>query len=191
VAGLALASSEGGSGSSPILRIAVAALIVVLAIAAYIYFGDKPPVATGEVLHVTAYPVHRDSSGALSTSRAARVETTFDEIIVVADLRLRNQSTGPVFLSDMAALLKLPSEEDRSLAANARDYERVFAAYPELANLKQQPLLRDTTIPAGGTAEGQLVFNYPLTKQQWEQRQSLDISLSFLHQKDLVLPAPQ
>lgn len=170
----------------------MAAAIVILAVGAYFYFGAIPPVAVGEITHLTAYPVHRVSNSALEANlRAAKVENTFDEVIVVAELRLRNQSSGPIFLSDMSALLNLPTEEHRSLAATTSDYDRVFIAYPELVPMKRDPLLRDTTIPAGGTAEGQLIFNYPITKDQWDMRRSLDITISFLHQKDLVLPAPQ
>ena len=122
---------------------------------------------------------------------SAPAENKFDEIIVIADVRLHNQSEGPVFLADMAAMLKLPTEEDRSLAASTSDFNRVFVAYPALAPMKQQPMLRDITIPAGATVEGQLVFNYPITKEQWDQRQSLNLVLSFTHQKNLVLLAPQ
>lgn len=167
-------------------------MIVILAIGAYFYFGAIPPVAVGEITHLTAYPVHRVSTSALAANpSAAKVENTFDEMIVVAEVRLRNESSGPIFLSDMSALLSLPGEEHRSLAATATDYDRVFIAYPELAPMKREPLLRDTTIPAGATAEGQLIFNYPIPKDQWDMRRSLDITISFLHQKDLVLPAPQ
>ncbi|HZD47690.1 MAG TPA: hypothetical protein VE178_02990 [Silvibacterium sp.] len=176
----------------PLLRILIAVVILVAVIGAYVYFNEKPPVAVGEVAHLTAYPVHRVSNGVLAMNPgAAKVENTFDEMIVVAEVRLHNQSTGPIFLSDMSALVSLPNEEHRSLAATVTDYDRVFIAYPELAPMKQQPLLRDITIPAGETVEGQLIFNYPITKEQWDLRRSLDITLSFLHQKDLVLPAPQ
>ncbi len=167
-------------------------LIVLLAIGAYVYFNEKPPPVTGDILHLTAYPVHRESkANEFATQSIAPVETKFDEVIIIADVRLHNQSQGPVFLADMAALLKLPTEEDRSLAASTSDFNRVFVAYPALAPMKQQPLLRDITIPAGATAEGQLVFNYPIAKEVWDQRQSLNLVLSFTHQKDLVLLAPQ
>ncbi len=189
---LALASAKGGGGGHPLARLAAAALIVILVIGAYVYFNQKPPVVVGEILHLTAYPIHRDAkANQFATQSVAPVESKFDEVIIIADVRLHNQSEGPVFLSDMSALLKLPTEEDRSLAAMLSDYNRVFIAYPQLAPMKQQPLLRDTTIPAGTTAEGQLVFNYPITKEVWDTRRSLDITLSFLHQKDVVLPAPQ
>lgn len=187
---LALASAQGGGGS-PLPKVLAAAVLVMLAIGAYVYFGEKPPVAVGEVTHLTAYPIHRVSNAIPEGSRAAKVELNFDEIIVVAEVRLHNQTKGPLFLFDMAALLSLPGEEHRSLAANATDYNRVFVAYPQLVPMREQPLLRDTTIPAGETVEGQLIFNYPITKEQWDLRRSLDITLSFLHQKDLTLPAPQ
>jgi hypothetical protein len=188
---LALASSRGGGGS-PLPKVLIAVVIVTLAIGAYFYFGAVPPAASGEITHLTAYPIHRDSKGEKAADpNVAKTENAFDQIIVVAEVRLRNQSAGPIFLSDMSALLSLPTEEHRSLAAIASDYDRVFVAYPELAPMKHEPLLRDTTIPAGATAEGQLVFNYPITKDQWDMRRSLDLTISFLHQKDLVLPAPQ
>jgi hypothetical protein len=175
-----------------VLRILVAAVIVLLVIGAYVYFNEKPPVVAGEIMHISYYPIHSESKkNQFATASVAPVETIFDEIIVIADVRLHNQSAGPVFLADMSALLKLPNEEDRSVAAGTADFGRVFVAYPQLAPMKQQPLLRDITIPADATAEGQLVFNYPITKDQWDQRQSLTLTLSFTHQKDLVLLAPQ
>jgi hypothetical protein len=189
---LSLATAQGGGGGSPVLRIIAAAFITVLVIAGYVYFNEKPPPVVGEILHLTAYPIHSESKkNEFATQSIAPVENKFDEIIIIADVRLHNQSQGPVFLADMSALLKLPSEEDRSLAASTSDFNRVFVAYPALASMKQQPLLRDITIPAGATVEGQLVFNYPITKEVWDQRESLNLALSFTHQKDLVLPAPQ
>jgi hypothetical protein len=190
---LTLATSRGGdSGSSPVLRILIAAIVVLALIGAYVYFNEKPPVATGEVLHLSAYPVHRESKvNQFSTASIAPVQNTFDQVIVVADVRVHNQSSGPLFLADMTGLLKLPSGEFRSLAASTSDFDRVFVAYPALVPMKQQPMLPDITIAPGANIRGQLVFNYPLTKEQWDQRQSLDIALSFTHQKDLVLQAPQ
>ena len=162
-----------------------------LAIAAWFYFGDKPPVATAEVVHLTAYPIHRVSNAGGNRQGTMGIEQSFDEVIVIAQVRLHNQSQGPLFLSDMAGLVSMPDQELRNLAATTSDFGRVFIAYPQLAPMKQQPLLRDITIPAGATVDGQLVFNYPITKEQWDLRRSMAITLSFLHQKDLTIQAPQ
>jgi hypothetical protein len=188
---LVLATADKGAGPGIVLKLLIAAVIVMLAIGAYVYFGQRPPAASGEVTHLTAYPIHKVTNNIPYGSKAAHVEQTFDEIIVVAQVRLRNQTQGPLFLSEMTCLVGLPGEEHRSIAASINDYNRVFIAYPELLPMKQQPLLRDTTIAAGDTVEGQLIFNYPITKDQWDLRRSVDITISFLHQNDLVLPAPQ
>lgn len=180
-----------GRGASPLLKIGLATAITVLAIAAYMYFGDKPPVATGEVTHLTAYPIHRASDAGGGRRGTMGVEQTFDEVIVIAQVRLHNQSKVPLFISDMAGVVSLPDQEIRSLAATNTDFGRVFIAYPQLAPMKQEPLLRDTTIQPGATVDGQLVFNYPITRDQWGLRRSMDISVSFVHQKDLTMQAPQ
>ena len=180
-----------GRGASPILKIGLAAAVTVLAIAAWFYFGDKPPVTTGEVTHLTAYPIHRVSNAGEGRQGVVGVEQTFDEVIVIAQVRLHNQSKGPLFVHDMAGLVSLPDLELRSVAATTSDFGRVFIAYPQLAPMKQHPLLRDTTIPAGATVDGQLVFNYPITTEQWDLRRSMGITISFLHQKDLTMQAPQ
>jgi hypothetical protein len=188
---LALASSQGGGGN-PILKVLLATVIVVLAIGAYVYFGEKPPVAVGEITHLTAYPIHRDSKGERAADpNAAKLENSFDEVIVIAEVRIHNQSQVPLFPMDMDGSLSLPGEEHHSLAAGTDNYNRLFVAYPELQQARRQPLVRDATIVPGETAEGQLVFNYPITKDQWDLRRSFDVIISFQHQKDLKLPAPQ
>jgi hypothetical protein len=189
---LALARAETGGGGNLLVKILFAAIVVAVVVGAVMYFSEKPAVAVGEITHLTAYPIHRVSNSALDAEpRAAKVENTFDQIIVIAEVRLRNQSKIPIYLSDISALLTLPNEEDRSFAANATNYNRLFLAYPELAPMKQQPLLRDATIPAGETVEGQLIFNYPITQDQWNARKSLDVTISFVHQNDITLTAPQ
>ncbi len=189
---LALARAETGGGGNLLAKVFLAAIVIAAAVGAVIYFSEKPAVAAGEITHLTAYPIHRVSNSALAAEpRAAKVENTFDQIVVIAEVRLRNQSKIPIYLSDISALLALPNEEDRSFAANAANYNRLFLAYPELAPMRQQPLLRDATIPPGETVEGQLIFNYPITHDQWNARKSLDVTISFVHQSDLTLTAPQ
>jgi hypothetical protein len=63
----------------------------------------------------------------------------------------------------------------------------VFIAYPALAPKQTTPVLRDTTMTPGQTLDGQIIFHYPISGQQWDQRKDFKISVQFLHQKDLVL----
>ena len=176
---------------SVVLKVLAAAAITVLVIAAYVYFNEKPPVATGEVRHLSVYPVHRLANPGAGMQGMVGVEQKVDQVIVIAQVRLRNQSKGPLFVFDMFGQLGLPDQQLRSLAATTSDFDRVFVAYPQLASMKQPPLLRDTTIPAGATIDGELIFNYPITREQWDARRSMDVTVQFLHQKDLVMQSPQ
>jgi len=75
----------------------------------------------------------------------------------------------------------------RSSGASPSDYHNVFIAYPTLAPKQTSPVLRDTTMTPGQILDGQVIFHYPITGQQWDQRKAFKISVQFLHQKDLEL----
>jgi len=189
---LALARADTGGGGGLLAKLLFAAGAIAIAVAAVLWFSEKPAAAAGEVTHVTAYPIHRVSNSALDAQpRAAKVENTFDQMIVLAQVRLRNANKIPIYLSDISAVVTLPAEQDRSFAASPSSYNRLFVAYPELRPAKGQPLLRDAAIAPGETVEGQLVFNYAITQAQWNARKSLDVTISFVHQNDLTLTAPQ
>ena len=46
---------------------------------------------------------------------------------------------------------------------------------------------RDITMTPGQIVEGQLIFHYPISAQQWDQRKDFKIYVQFINQKDLVL----
>ena len=129
-------------------------VFVVLAIGAYVWINTKPPVHAGEVLNVNVYPIHRELStgpakGADEKGIAAQGDT-FDEVIVLVDARIKNQTDIPLFLHDMWAVVDLPNDEQqRSLASSQTEFANVFIAYPTLKPLKKEPLLRDITLQPG------------------------------------------
>jgi hypothetical protein len=187
----ALNYDDPNPASHALVIVVVATLIVVAAIGAYVFFNEHPPLATGEVVHLTAFPVHTTmqlGGGAPGTPGGTEVN---DEVIVLAEVKVHNQSKVPLFVHDMWANVVLPDQERRSLAASTLDYPKVFIVYPQLNSVKTDPFLRDTTISPGQTVDGTLIFNYPVAKADWDQRKSLDVVVSFTHQKNLVMRAPQ
>lgn len=187
-----LAQDAPADPASNALKIVLLALVlVVAAIGAYVYFGEKPPVATGEIIRVTAVPIHQESSLPAAAGMPGQKDT-FDEVLVMAQVRFHNQSKGQLFLHEMVAVLTLPDDLDRrSLAVNKSDFARAFIAYPQLAPLKGDPILRDITVEPGQTIEGLMLFPYQLTREQYDQKKSLDINVIFMHQKTLTLRVPQ
>lgn len=188
--------SEETKSSNAWLSVGGAFVIVVLAIAAYVYFNSKPPVHAGEVLSVNIYPIHRELNTGTPNGGGekgiAGQGDTFDEVIVLVDARIKNQTDIPLFLHDMWAVVDLPDDEQqRSLASSQTEFAKVFVAYPGLKPLRKDPLQRDITLQPGQQVEGMMIFNYQISKAQWDSRNGMDITMTFQHQKPLLLHVPK
>lgn len=164
----------------------VAAVVVTIAIAAYIITGQNPPAATGAASNVVAHMMHRETSG-FDASGAAMPKEEFDQVLLFAHLKLHNQSKNPLFLRQILGNLTLDDEIHSSYAATPVDYERLFKAYPDLAPLHGTPLSFDATIPAGQDIEGDVVSSFRMSKAQFDARKALDLTVSLRYQPDLKL----
>jgi hypothetical protein len=188
--------SDESKSNNAWLTVGGAFIFVVLAIGAYVWIYNKPPVHAGDVLSVSIYPIHRQlSTGPIDGSRTEGVQgsgDTYDEVIVLVEVLIKNQTSIPLFLHDMSAVVDLPDgQQERSLAALPGDFAKVFVAYPDLKPLRQDPLPRDLTLEPKQQVKGMLIFNYPISKAQWDSRNGMDITMIFLHQKALVLHVPR
>ncbi|HEX3437241.1 MAG TPA: hypothetical protein VHT24_10785 [Pseudacidobacterium sp.] len=174
-----------------LLIILAAFVLVVAVIAIYVYVGEKPPVATGEIIKLDAVPIHSEMRVGEGAQGVQGGLDTYDQLLVLAQIRVRNQTNIPLFLRDMWADVELNNGDvQRSSAAGKSDFQNVFVAYSQLASLKQDQLQNDITLQPGQTAEGLVIFHYPVTKDQWDARHSFDAAISFRYQKNLLLSWP-
>lgn len=174
-------------GSSHVVWASVAAAILVTAaIVIYVIAGEKPPAATGEILEVWAHPMHTETAG-FDASGAAIPQESFDLVLVFAHARLHNQSKQPLFLHQILTNAALDDGIHASYAAATSQYDRVFLAYPELAQWRATALSPETAIQPGQTVEGTFVSSFRLTKQQWDARRSLDFTFGFRYLPSLTL----
>jgi hypothetical protein len=164
----------------------VAAVLVSIAIAIYMIAGEKPPAAVGEVISVTAHPMHQDTTG-VDANGAPMPKETYDQVLVFAHIKLHNQSKQPLFLRQVLSNVTLDDGILSSYAAIPADYERIFQAYPQLASIHGKPLPTDTTIQSGDTLEGDFVSAFRISKEQWDARKSLNFNIGLRYQPDLVL----
>ena len=171
---------------------AATVVLVVLAVGIYVWIEHIPPVHTGQVLSVDVYPIHRElSTGPVNGAKTDGLQgqpEIYDQLIVLANVRIKNQAKIPIFLHDMWGIVHLrDGEDERSLAGSAKDFDKVFIAYPDLKPLRKDPLPRDLTLTPGQQVEGMVICNFPISKAQWDERQELELRFSFLHQNSLVL----
>lgn len=184
-----LTEPEGGGKNA--IGVAVAAvLIAVAAMGFYLYLGQKPPVAVGEISKVWVYSVHTKSR--LFQGRGSSGDAIpFDQVLVVAKAKITNQSKGPIFLWNMTSTFHRDGGEVEESAAGPTDFKRAFIAYPKLSRIQGEPLIRETTIAPGESVEGLILTHYTMTKEEWTQNKGLSYTIGLRYQKNLVLSAPR
>ncbi len=164
----------------------VATIVVAAAIAIYMIAGEKPPVATGEILAVWAHPQHTETSG-YDASGAQMPKESFEQVMVFAQVRLHNQSKAPLFLWNVLTNATLDDGIHSSYAATGTDYDRIFLAYPDMPVPHGKALSLQTEIDPGQTVEGTFVSAFKMDKQQWDARKGLNFTFAFHYQPNLVL----
>ena len=164
--------------SHVIIATVIAVVLVSAAVTVYVIAGEKPPASTGEVVDVWAHPMHTETSG-WDANGAAIPKEEVDQVLLFTHVKLRNQSKQPIFLHQVLANLTLPDGIHSSYAAMPSDYERLFRAYPDLAQWHAPPISPDLTIQPGETKEGTFVCSYRMTKADWETRKGLGYTFNF------------
>lgn len=178
-------------GTSPIVVASVVAVVLVcIAVALYFFYGQKAPVATGQVVAVWAVPHHSETSG--FDASGARIPTdTFDQMLVFAEVKLHNQSKMPLYLNGVTGNVMLADGLHTSFAASQSGYNDVFLAYPDLKVPHGAPLRSDATIQPGQTVDGSIVCSFRMTKQQWDARKDVNFGFGFQYQAPVKLtPQP-
>lgn len=174
------------------LRVLIAVVISSLVVLVWVRFGRKTPVATGEIARVAIYPVQaKITGGAAGNAGEQGQDEIINQLLVFAHVRLNNPNKAPITVVDDWAVITMPDgNTERSLGASQVAFDKVFQAYPQLAPLRMDPLRRDTQIQPGQSMDGLVVFSYQLSKEQWEKRKSMQVTITFNGAKDVTLSAP-
>ena len=167
----------------------IATVLVTVAIALYVWSGQKPPAAAGEIVQVWAHPLHTETSG-FDANGAPMTKQSNDQMQVFARVHLRNQSKQPLFLGQVLCNTTLDDGIHSSYVASPAEYNRIFNAFPELASLRGKALTLETTLEAGQNLDGDIVATFRIPKAKWDARKKLDFSFGFRYQPELRL-APQ
>ena len=156
----------------------VAAILVTVALAAYVVGGEKPPAATGEILEVWTHSMHVETPS-FDANGTSIPKDTYNQVLVFTHARLHNQSKNPIFLHEILTNTTLADGIHTSSAAPGKSYERLFLAYPDLKQWQSTPLAYDTTLNPGQTVEGTFVSSFRLTKDEWDAHKDISYTFAF------------
>jgi hypothetical protein len=169
------------------LKLGVIATLVVLAgIAGYVLLNPLPSGPVGEVLDIKLYAPHSPGAEADGGVVLASTGHPGNPLLVLTPVKIHNSGDKPFSIFDISGVVRFSNAEYDSADVSPEDFRKVFQYYPDLASYSQPPLLRDSVIQPGETLKGLLIFNFPLTEEEWDVRKSFHVTASFDHGKDIV-----
>lgn len=132
------------------------------------------------IVRTAIYPTHTVFK---SDSIIVANQHTEDMLYVLTTLRIDDRLHLPLFLKDFnATLTTADGEEITTSAVEKGDFDNVYTSFPELRPLASDPLLRDTMIAPGQSAEGMVLLHFPVTKEVWDRRRSAVLNVDLYHQ---------
>jgi hypothetical protein len=132
------------------------------------------------ILHTAVYPVHTVFK---SDSIVVGNQHTEDDLYVLTTLRIDDRLHLPLFIKDFTATLTTAEgEEITTSAVEQRDFETVYTSFPQLKPLASEPLLRDTMISPGQSAQGMVLLHFPVTQTVWDHRRTAILNIDLYHQ---------
>jgi len=171
----------------PVLPVLGAAALIAAVVFLYSSQASKPP-TTGAITRVVGAELPAPSPPPAKTRNAKPTPLPQASVMVVVHLRLENKSDRQLYLRGASARLELPGgkiEEDA--AASAVDHDRYLQAFPELLPHKIAPLPAETKIQPGAQQEGMVMFSFPVSRERFDQRKSLTVTVDLYDRKPLVL----
>jgi hypothetical protein len=153
-----------------IVPLLIAAAVVASIAGGYYWLGKAKPVSSGAIREVVA---------AEQPDKAS--------VLVLVRLVVENKGEKPFWVRAIRVTLKTSQGEWTDDAASVVDHDRYFQAFPELIAHRGPALPAETRIPAGTNQEGMVMVSFPVTKQTFDQRQSLTVTVDAYDQPSLTL----
>jgi hypothetical protein len=180
------------------LLLPVALALAVLAAAVFLILRYTPHTTADLSITGTAvYPVHTVFK---SDSIVVGRDQAQDDLYIFVNLRIVNRLRLPLFLKDFTATLTpAPDTPGGSLpltssALEKQDIPTLYATFPAIGKLAAQqnatPLLRETRIDPGQTAQGFVLLHFSTTKLAWDKRQSASLTVDLYHQAPITIDIP-
>lgn len=176
------------AGRNLLAPVLVAFVIMGIAIALVVRYTPHT-VADLTVLHTAVYPTHTVfKSDTLVVGR----DQVQDNVYVLTTLRVEDRLNLPIFLKDFTATLTTADgEELKTSAVEKPDLENLYTTFPGLRPLSSAPLLRDTLIDPGHSAEGMVLLHFPVTEDEWNRRRSATLHIDLYHQGPISVTIPE
>ena len=115
-----------------------------------------------------------------------------DHLYVLTTLGIDDRLHLPLYLKDFTATLTTADgTEVTTSAIEKQDLANVFTSFPDLKPFASEPLVRETWIDPGKSAQGMILLQFPIAKDVWDHRRSAVLNVDFYHQGTQQVVIPQ
>ena len=143
--------------------------------------------AVAVIVGIFAFKERQKPQGAGSVNFVTAAEVPGQNMILAAvTFTLRNTADKPLWIHTVKA--QLTTADDKTFddeAASAVDLDRYFQAFPSLKESSEPPLSPETKLPAGTEKKGTMIVSFKVTKEAFDQRKALTVTIQ---PYDQVLP---
>ena len=144
----------------PPMRIVGVGIVIVAVVGALLIFTNRAkPVAAGGIVNVAA------------------VQLPDNTVLVAVQLNIANATPKQWYIDSIKGTVSTQQGENSDDAAPAVDSQRYFQAFPALQDAGTDVLKFDQRLAPGQHETGTVVFAFPITKDQFDQRKSLKVTI--------------
>lgn len=125
------------------------------------------------------------AAGGITTANAVQLQD--NTILAAISLNVANVTEKQWFIRNVKATVKTDQGEYTDDAATAVDSERYFQAFPALGEGASPILKFDQKIAPGQSQTGTIVVSFPITKEQFDARKSLTVTIEPFDNRPVTL----
>jgi hypothetical protein len=151
-------------------------LALILVISAIIIFTQSRPSSSGSIDDVNAVDIPNQNS-----------------VLATVNVTLQNNGKKAIWIHTMNASLETSTPDSigktqfTDEAGSPADFERYFQAFPALKEHAIAPLQVETKIQPGEKASGTIMVSFPVTKDMFDKRKSIAVTIRPYDQIPLTL----
>jgi len=144
-------------------------------------------VIVGIIVGLLAWLTKAKPQGKATIDNINVVQLQGDNVLVAVNVTLQNTGEKPLVIHDIKAQVKTDKGDFSDEAAPAVDVERYYQALPDLKQNTLPALLPESLIAPRAQQAGTIVFGFPVTKDVFDRRKSLTVTIQPYDQKAVVL----
>jgi hypothetical protein len=114
-------------------------------------------------------------------------QSTKDRVLVGVEVHIKNASDAAIYIKDAKVKVTLPTGELVDTPAPANDMPRYFQAYPALKQSNAEWMGDNVKIMPGAERDGLFILGYQVTKDAWDQRKSVEVTINLYDKPPIVL----